>query len=241
MPCFLATRWRPTIRLCRGLTACLALTLPGPGAAAAFDAAQIEATVRSFVHQQTRGLPGDVVITIDPIDARSQLGACTAVAPSLPPGGRLWGRSAVVVRCLGPSSWEFYQPVRVQVFAQHLSSTRTLAAGQQVSARDLALARADLTTLPATVLTDPTQAVGLRLRMGLTAGQPVLREHLVIPPAIRQGQSVRIVANGPGFAVSSEGTALANAAEGSQVVVRTASGQTVRGIARTNGVVEVAF
>lgn len=240
MPCFLSKLWQPAKRHHRALIACLGFALTGP-TFANVSASQIEATVRDFVHQQTRGLPGDVVITVDPIDPRSQLGACASVAPSLPPGARLWGRSAVVVRCLGPSSWEFYQPVRVQVFAKHLRSTRKLAAGQQVATGDLTLTRGDLTALPENVLTDPSQAIGLRLRMGLTAGLPVLKEHLVIPPAIRQGQRVRIVASGPGFSVGSEGTALANAAEGSPVIVRTTSGQTVRGIARADGVVEVAF
>ena len=219
----------------------VSLALAGSGTAAGIDGGQIEAAVRSFVHDQTRGLPGDVVITVDPINLRSQLGTCSAVSPSLPAGARLWGRTAIVVRCLGPSTWEFYQPVRIQIFAQHLRSTRQLAAGQQVAARDLTQVRADLTSLPDNVLTEPTQAIGLRLRMGLAAGLPVLKEHLVIPPAIRQGQRVRVIASGPGFAVTSEGTALANAAEGTQVVVRTASGQTVRGTARANGIVEVTF
>lgn len=243
MPSPLATlpsaRRRGRPHPCRLLVACLSLAFAGPIAAG--GASPIETTVRSFVHSQTQGLPGDVVITLEAIDPRHPLGACSAYAPSLPPGARLWGRTAVVVRCLGPSSWEFYQPIRVQVFSQHLRTTRKLAAGQQVAPDDLTMLREDLTTLPDSVLTDPTQAVGLRLRMGLAAGLPLLKEHLVIPPAIRQGQNVRIVASGNGFSVSSEGTALANAAEGSQVVVRTASGQTVRGIARANGVVEIAY
>lgn len=223
------------------LAACLAMTLAGPSSAGGSDASQLEATVRSFVLAQTRGLPGEVLVTVDAVDPRSQLGPCSAYTPSLPSGARLWGRTAVVVRCLGPSAWEIYQPVRVQVFANHLRTSRKLAAGQQIAGGDLALVREDLTSLPDSVLTDPAQAIGLRLRIGLTAGLALLKEHLVIPPAVRQGQSVRIVASGKGFAVSSEGTALANAAEGNPVVVRTAGGQTVRGVARANGVVEVAF
>lgn len=217
-----------------------ALALTSAHAADQGDAGRLEATVRAFVRAQTVGLPGEVVVTVEAADTRSQLGPCTTFAPSVPPGARLWGRTAVAVRCLGPSNWEIFLPVRVQVFAAHLRTTRQLAAGQQVGASDLSQTREDLTTLPDSVLTDPSQAIGLRLRIGLAAGLPLLKEHLVIPPAIRQGQNVRIVASGKGFSVSSEGTALANAAEGSQVVVRTASGRTVRGIARANGVVEVA-
>lgn len=241
MHAFLANRRRHASGLRIALTACLCLALAGPGAAGGNDSQQIETTVRGFVLQQTRGLPGEVVVTVEAIDPRSQLGACSAFVPSLPPGARLWGRTAVAVRCLGPSTWEFYVPVRVQVFAKHLRTTRKLAAGQQISASDLALVRDDLTTLPDSILTDPSQAIGRRLRIGLTDRLPLLKEHLVIPPAIRQGQNVRIVASGRGFSVSSEGTALTNAAEGSQVVVRTASGQTVRGIARPEGVVEVVY
>jgi flagella basal body P-ring formation protein FlgA len=50
---------------------------------------------------------------------------------------------------------------------------------------------------------------------------------------------VRITAKGPGFSVSSEGKALNNATEGQVVQVRTSSGQTVSGIARPSGIVEI--
>jgi flagella basal body P-ring formation protein FlgA len=48
------------------------------------------------------------------------------------------------------------------------------------------------------------------------------------------------ISNGPGFTVSSSGKALTNALEGQLVQVRTDSGQTVSGIARAGGVVEIS-
>jgi flagella basal body P-ring formation protein FlgA len=56
-----------------------------------------------------------------------------------------------------------------------------------------------------------------------------------------QGQTVRLVSQGSGFRVSADGKALANAAVGQLAQVRTASGQTVSGIARADGIVEVNF
>lgn len=221
-----------------GLTLLLA---PLGAAAAAPDEARLHATVRSFLVEQTRGLPGEVRITIDPLDPRHRLAQCQSFAPSVPAGTRLWGRSAVAVRCLGPSAWEIFLPVHIQVFANHLRTTRRLPGGQRIGPADLDVVRDDLTALPDGVLTDPAQAIGLRLRLGVAEGLPLLKEQLIIPPAIRQGQTVRLVARGQGFAVSSEGTALANAAEGAQVPVRTAGGQTVRGRARADGVVEIDF
>jgi len=56
-----------------------------------------------------------------------------------------------------------------------------------------------------------------------------------------QGQTVRLISKGPGFRVSAEGKALANVGVGQLAQVRTASGQTVSGVARPDGTVEVSF
>jgi flagella basal body P-ring formation protein FlgA len=64
-------------------------------------------------------------------------------------------------------------------------------------------------------------------------------DQLIAPWVVQQGQSVKMQSSGPGFSVSSEGKALNNAAAGQLVQVRTNSGQTVSGIARPGGIVEV--
>jgi len=69
----------------------------------------------------------------------------------------------------------------------------------------------------------------------------VRRDMLRAPNVVAQGQGVRVVSEGPGFRVSTDGRALANAAEGQIVQVRAASGQTVSGIARAGGIVEVRY
>ena len=58
--------------------------------------------------------------------------------------------------------------------------------------------------------------------------------------ALQQGQTVRTVTKGPGFSVSSEAKALANAVDGQVVQVKATNGQTLSGVARTGGVVEVS-
>jgi flagella basal body P-ring formation protein FlgA len=96
-----------------------------------------------------------------------------------------------------------------------------------------------LGTLPPTVLTDSTQAVGKTVRLGIGPGQPVRSDQLIAPWAVQQGQNVTTVSGGEGFSVSSSGKALNNAAEGQVVQVRTSSGQTISGIARAGGIVEI--
>ena len=63
---------------------------------------------------------------------------------------------------------------------------------------------------------------------------------MIAPWAVQQGQNVKTISSGAGFSVSSDGKALNNAAEGQVVQVRTNTGQTVSGIARPGGIVEIS-
>lgn len=196
--------------------------------------------LEGFVRTQTQGLPGKVSYTITSLDPRTQLSACQAFEPFLPQGGRLWGKSTVGVRCLGPSTWTIYLNVQVTITGSYVVSARNLPGGTLLSPGDLAQRSGDLGALPATIMTEPNLAVGKTLKNGVAAGQPLRSDLLLTPWAVQQGQVVKTVAGGPGFSVSSEGRALNNAAEGQVVQVRTGSGQTVSGIARPGGIVEVS-
>lgn len=201
----------------------------------------LEESIRRFAQIQTQGLPGSVQISVGPLDPRSQLGPCSSYEPFIPAGSRLWGKTNIGVKCTSPSIWTVYVPINVVVSGHYLKAARMLPAGQAITGNDIEVAQGDLTKLPDGILTDPAQAIGKPPRIGLAAGQPLRADQLVVPPAIRQGQSVKLITRGPGFSVSSEGKALTNAGEGQTVQVRGASGQTVSGIARAGGIVEITY
>ena len=195
--------------------------------------------IEDFVRAQTQGLPGKVSFTIAPLDAQTRLAACNAFEPFLPPGRQLWGKTNLGVRCLGPSGWTIYVPVQISVLGNYLVASRQLPGGSLITPTDFVLQQGDLCSLPASVLTDAAQAIGKTLKSTLAAAQPLRGDQLIAPWAVQQGQNVKTVSRGAGFTVSSDGMALNNAAEGQVVQVRTSSGQTVSGIARAGGVVEV--
>ncbi len=203
--------------------------------------ASLSAAVEQFLAVNTLGSPGTVTYSVGPLDRHAQQAACSAYEPFLPPGNRLWGRSTVGVRCLGPGAWTVYVPVQVRISGKHLTAARQLAAGQVLTAADVGVRDGDLGALPATVLTEPSHAIGKTLRNGLAAGQPLRSDALIVPWAVQQGQSVKLLTSGPGFTVSNEGRALNNATDGQLAQVRTSSGQIVSGIARSGGLVEVRY
>jgi flagella basal body P-ring formation protein FlgA len=210
------------------------------GQAVAAEADVVIDTAERYVRLQTQGLPGQVRITMGRLDVE-RLPPCSAHEAYAPPGSRLSGRTHIGVRCLGPNIWSVLVPVQIAVTGNYVVTTRPLAAGQIVQPGDVATLSGDIASLPTGIIATPEQAVGKTLRNALAAGQPLRGDQLVAPLVIRQGQTVRVISRGTGFAVSSEGRALGNANEGQVVQVRMASGQTISGIALGDGSVEITF
>jgi flagella basal body P-ring formation protein FlgA len=229
----------PANRSLRKLQRFLLLLLLVPALSLAQDS--LISTLDHYLRTQTQGLPGKVSYRIGQLDPRTQLTPCSAFEPFQPAGSRLWGKSTVGVRCLGPSTWTIYVPVQISVAGNYLLAARTLAAGQVVELSDIVTRNGDLNALPANIVTDQAQAIGKTVKNGIGAGQPLRNDSLIAPWAVQQGQGVKLLSKGAGFSVSSEGKALNNAADGQIVQVRTGAGQTVSGIARIGGIVEISY
>jgi len=203
--------------------------------------AAVQRAVEDFLRIQTSGLAGQTTFTTGTLDPRATLPACGALEVFMVPGGKLWGNSSVGVRCGAPTPWTIYVPVTVRVNGPYLAASRAIAPGTPLTQADLTIMQGDLTQLPPMVVTDLNQALGKTLGAALAPGQPLRADALRITPAILQGQTVKLVSQGPGFRVTADGKALSNAAVGQLTQIRTAAGQTVSGIARADGTVEVTF
>jgi flagella basal body P-ring formation protein FlgA len=199
--------------------------------------AAVRAAVEEFLSQETRGLPGTVSTTVGAIDPRLSLPACPAMQTFVPQGTRLWGRSSVAVRCTAPS-WLIYVPVSVRVVDSYVVTARPVAQGQMLTAADMVTRRGDLSEFPVGVFASPEAALGHTALVSIAAGQALRRDMLRAPLLIQQGQTVRVVARGQSFEVSTDGRALSNAHADQVVEVRLASGQVVNGLARPGPVVE---
>ncbi|PRG79407.1 flagellar basal body P-ring formation protein FlgA [Burkholderia multivorans] len=208
------------------------------GAPAQQDPDTIRRAALTFLQQQIAGLPGKTSATVAPAFPRG-LAACTTLEPFLPTGARLWGRTTVGVRCAGERPWTVYLQAKVTVHATYYVAARQIAPGEPLSAADLVARDGDLTVLPLAVITDPAQAIGATALARIAAGLPLRQDMLKSAASVSAGQTVRVVAAGPGFTISADGSALANAAPGQSVRVRMAAGQIVTAIVKDAGTVEI--
>ena len=202
------------------------------------DGESVRAAALAYLQQQSAGLPGRVNITVSPVFPRG-LAACTSLEPFMPPGARTWGRTTVGVRCVGERPWTLYVQARVAVQVTYYTAARPIGPGDTLTATDLQPRDGDLASLPQTVITDPSQALGAVSLERIAAGLPLRTDMLRSASSVVIGQTVRLVAAGPNFTISTEGSALNNAAPGQRVQVRARNGQIISGIVKDAGTVQV--
>ncbi len=223
------------------LSAAPLLAMSAPAVPARQDPNALRTVAEQFLLAQAAGLPGEVSVKVGAVDPRTALPGCPAPEAFLQPGARAWGKTTVGVRCTAPSVWTIFIQAQVNVKADYVVAAVPLAQGQPVEQGQLMLVKGDIAAMPNGIITDMGQAIGRTPTVSLAAGTPLRLDTLRSKPVVQQNQAVRLVLNGNGFSVSSEGRAIGTAGEGQVVQVRTASGTVVSGTAKAGGMVEVAF
>ncbi len=220
----------------------LVLMLPAVAhAGARQDLGQLSLIAEQFLLAQASSLPGKPSVKVSLPDARLQLAHCDAPQASLPNGAKALGKTSVGIRCHAPVVWNVFLPATVSIATDYVATAAPLAQGQRLGSADIVIRQGDLASLPAGVLTDAAQVQGRSLQMPVAAGMPISRSMLKSQPVVRQGQPVRLVAQGAGFSVAVEANALTSGAEGELVQARTGGGQVVGGIAQADGSLVVRY
>ncbi|MDM4764543.1 flagellar basal body P-ring formation chaperone FlgA [Pelomonas sp. SE-A7] len=171
-----------------------------------------------------------VEVQLGQLDPRLRLAPCEQVEPYMPAGLSAWGRSRIGLRCLkGATRWNVSLPMQVQVIAKVLVASSPLPAGTVIAQDQLQLADTDIAAQSGTVYTEAGQLLGRTLAKPLAAGEAPRSIHLKARQWFAAGEHVLVVAQGAGYAVSSEGQALQAGLEGQEVRVRFENGRIVTG------------
>ena len=242
----------------------MALSLPASSVAqqsaeAAVDAALMEQVRDLALHATQQAASTRVNAVADPVavtadkplrfdvqigalDPRLKLAPCQRIEPYLPPGMRLWGKARIGLRCAqGVRPWNVYLPITVRVFGQALVAAVPLPAGATLREEDLRLAEVDVAEDNAPVVTNASLAVGRTLTRPLIAGRGLRQTDLKPRMWFAAGDSVKVLASGPGFSVAGSGQALTPGIEGQTARVRTDNGQVLTGTPVGTRVVELSL
>ena len=169
-------------------------------------------------------------------------GGCGTDWPYLPAGARLWGRSRLGLRCLeGATRWNVFLPLTIKAYGPAWVLTANVPLGTALTEADATQAEVDWAAEPASVVADPSMWVGQVASRQLLAGQTLRQSMVRAPHLFKTGAQVRVVAEGPGYAVSATGQAMAAGAVGQTVRIRMANGRIISGIVDETGAVSAAL
>ena len=170
-------------------------------------------------------------VKVGNLDSRLRLAPCGNVEPYLPPGSRLWGRTRIGLRCVdGVSRWNVSLPVTVNAFGNAWVIKSPVQPGTAITEDDVLEAEVNWAEESNPVIRDRALWVGQTATRMLTTGQ-TLRQGMVKPAQVFQaGASVRVVAQGPGFQVSSDAQALSAGVVGQVARVRMENGRVSSGV-----------
>jgi flagellar basal body P-ring formation protein FlgA len=175
-------------------------------------------------------------------DSRLRLASCSRIEAYLPPGARLWGRNRVGVRCVdGLARWNITLPVLVQAWGKAWVMRSQVPVGQTLTSSDVLEQEVDWAEDNRQVLLDSTLWEGQTAARLLSTGQ-TLRDGMVRPTQVFQaGATVKVVAQGPGFQISSEAQALSAGVVGQTARVRMENGRVTSGLVLDIRTVEIAL
>jgi flagella basal body P-ring formation protein FlgA len=196
----------------------------------------------AMAQTQSAGLPLRMEVSIGSLDSRLRLAPCARVEPYLPTGSRLWGRTRIGLRCVeGATAWNVYLPVTVKAFGPAWVLAAPVAAGATLTAGDAVEAEVDWAAESAPIMANPDLWVGQVAARPLAAGQALRQAMVRAPQLFRAGAQVKVMAQGPGYAISSAGRAMSAGSAGQVVRIRMDNGRVVSGTVAENGTVDVTL
>jgi len=192
--------------------------------------------------QLASAAPLRMEVSVGSLDARLRLAPCTRVEPYIPLGLRLWGRTRLGLRCTdGGGRWNVFLPVTVKAFGPAWVLRDNVLAGAVLAAGDAIEAEADWAAEGSPVVADPAQWIGQTAGRALLAGQP-LRQSMIRPSqAFAAGSQVRVVAQGPGFEITSDAQAITPGVVGQPVRVRMENGRIATGVVQDPRTVKLSM
>ena len=198
--------------------------------------------VDAALQQTPQSTPLRMEVDVGALDERLRLAPCARVEPYLPAGARLWGRSRLGLRCLeGATRWNVFLPLTIKAYGPAWVLTANVPLGTALTEADATQAEVDWAAEPASVVADPSMWVGQVASRQLLAGQTLRQSMVRAPHLFKTGAQVRVVAEGPGYAVSATGQAMAAGAVGQTVRIRMANGRIISGIVDETGAVSAAL
>jgi len=192
-------------------------------------------------------LKGDRYLRIDadiqPPDPRLALTPCTApLNIEHQPKDRIGGRVTFKVECPDPTGWAIRIPGAIQIFDNVVVAASAIPMRTQLSTNELRLEEMDVALQYRGYYRSLEQVRGFITKRPIPSGQVITPVTIEPPNLVSKGQTVAIIAEGPGIMIRSLGVALTDGALGEVIQVKNSkSNRVVEGRVSASGQIKVGL
>jgi flagella basal body P-ring formation protein FlgA len=179
----------------------------------------------------SEGSPLRMEVAVGRLDSRLQLAPCARIEPYIPVGTRLWGKTRLGLRCLeGSAKWNVFLPVTIKAYGVAWVIKGNVPRGAVLTEADAIEAEVDWAEEASPVVSNATQWIGQVASRALTTGQALRQGMTQAAQVFQAGTQVRVVAQGAGFEITSDGQALSAGYVGQTARVRMDGGRVMTGV-----------
>jgi flagella basal body P-ring formation protein FlgA len=180
-----------------------------------------------------------VQVSFSKPDARIGSAECPTALFSNSTSNKIWGRTFVQVQCVGSNMAPFFLGIDVKIWAPVLVVKNTIQAGQAVEANDIEFKTMDLSQLKQGWVDNLAHLNNKTAARQLWPGTLLKHDHLRGHSLMKNGDLVKVMLQGNGFAIGGVAIAMGEAELGEVVRIKTSHGKILHGIARDALTVEV--
>jgi flagella basal body P-ring formation protein FlgA len=211
-----------------------------PGAAGMETPDSIRAAIESAVEPRLAAVKDAAVeVAVGAIDPRLRLPSCPALDVTLPPANA--AMMTARVECRAPS-WTIYVPVHLHAWVDAVVAAVNLTPNTKLGADQLTRGRVDMFANSGGILTEPAEAQGKILRVGLLAGAPILSAFLELPVVVHRGQKVLLTLTASTMTIKASALALEDGRVGESIAVENPdTKKTMQATVSSDGTVEMKF
>lgn len=212
------------------------LLLPVSGWGAVQDGRQMEQVANQFLQAQ-HGQDG-YGYQLKLQARKPAMPACGQPLQASWPAGNARPQQSVLLTCV-EQGWSLSLPVLASELQMVLVTTRLMRAGEVLQADDIKLAPVNNRSQLNQGIRDQKLLLGQMVRSTLPPGTMLTASQVRSPFVVKMNQPLKLQIRGDGFAVSSDATALGNAAAGERVNVRVTNGKVISALVEADGSVSV--
>ena len=193
---------------------------------------QIEKQISDLVYQQISDTNVEN-ITIDYPNLKPELN-CDAPRLTILNKNKQWGNLTISAKCENSTK---YIQVYVAVTGSYVVANQSIGAGALMTEQMLKMQPGRLDKLPPNIILNKSEVLNHIALRNIDNGEPIKNSMLQKNWYVKAGQTVKVIVNGEGYSITSNGKTLSNGALGELINVKLNTGNVVEGVVSEDGII----